>query len=107
MPSRFPSYLLIPLLLIGCASNHIITRSGNTVQLGLLAPEARSVQLVSSQNGFAPQPARPDARGRWLATLPATHEFSYFYLVDGKHYLPDCREREFDDFGGSNCLYQP
>lgn len=107
MPSRFPSYLLFPVLLVGCASNHVVARSGDTVRLALLAPKAQTVLLVSSRNGFAPQPASLDARGRWLASLPATQGFSYFYLVDGKIYLPDCQEREFDDFGGSNCLFQP
>ena len=107
MRSRCPKYFLPMLLLIGCSSPHVVARSGNTVHLALRAPDARTVQVVSSQNGFAPQPALPDRGGWWVTTLPAAREFSYFYLVDGKIHLPDCQNREFDDFGGCNCLYQP
>lgn len=107
MRRHFLSYLTVPLLLVGCAPNHFVVRSSNEVQLVLLAPEARTVLLASSLNGFSPQPTSPEKSGHWVTTLPATRDFSYFYLVDGRTHVPDCRDREWDDFGGSNCLYQP
>jgi hypothetical protein len=43
----------------------------------------------------------------WKVTLSRLNEFKYFYLVDGKAYLPDCRLRENDDFGSNNCVFSP
>jgi 1,4-alpha-glucan branching enzyme len=107
MRRHFLSYLTVPLLLVGCAPNHVVVRSNDEVQLVLWAPDARTVLLASSLNGFSPQPTSPEQSGRWVTTQPATGNFSYFYLVDGRAHVPDCRDREWDDFGGSNCLYQP
>lgn len=107
MRCPFLSCLTVPLLLVGCAPNHFVVRSSNEVQLVLLAPDAQTVLLASSLDGFSPRPTSPEKPGRWVTTLPATGDFSYFYLVDGRAHVPDCRDREWDDLGGSNCLYQP
>jgi hypothetical protein len=34
-------------------------------------------------------------------------QFSYFYLVDGEVFLPECTLTESDDFGSRNCVYAP
>lgn len=103
---RFLSSVLL-MAAAGCAPHHLVAVSGNQVSLSLQAPDAGTVYFLSSADDFQPHPMRRGTHGRWLATMPAGREFSYFYLVDGQIHVPDCRDRELDDFGGSNCLYQP
>ena len=40
-----------------------------------------------------------------MVSINASRDFRYFYLVDGKVLIPDCRMVEQDDFGGANCVY--
>ncbi len=43
----------------------------------------------------------------WRVTLPGEYEFTYFYMIDGKPFLPPCRFTEKDDFGSENCIFVP
>ena len=54
--------------------------------------------LVVSGDPFQQFQALRDDSGLWMVSLNRVSEFKYFYLVDGKTYLPDCRLRENDDF---------
>lgn len=92
-------------LLAGC-STHYNRVHGDTLNLYLYKPDARRVLLACSHDRFVPHEARNEDK-KWVVSLPAQAEFRYFYLVDGKTYLPACQLKEYDDFGSENCIYQP
>jgi len=90
----------------GCTAHYHIINNGH-VEMFLTAPQAQSVVLVISGDTFQQVQALRDDSGMWKVTLSRLNEFKYFYLVDGKTYLPDCRLRENDDFGSNNCVFSP
>ena len=90
----------------GCTAHYHIINNGH-VEMLLTAPQAQSVVLVISGDTFQQVQALRDDSGMWKVTLSRLNEFKYFYLVDGKAYLPDCRLRENDDFGSNNCVFSP
>jgi hypothetical protein len=73
----------------------------------LKAPEADNVLFVSSLEGYKPFPAQSTDRKTWVVRMPSSQEFSYFYLIDGELFVPDCPYREYDEFGYENCIYIP
>lgn len=90
----------------GCAAHfHIIKNSH--VEMFLAAPQAQSVVLVISGGPFHHVQALRDDSGLWKVTLNRSNKFKYFYLVDGRTYLPDCHLKENDDFGSKNCVFSP
>lgn len=99
--------LLIFVALVGCAPRHFVAQSGDRVNLYLDKPEAVEVLFASSIDGYRLHQAQKDRSGVWLVTGPANREFRYFYRVDGRVHVPDCRYRELDDFGTSSCIHQP
>jgi hypothetical protein len=92
-------------MLGGCAGHYYRTNANGTT-LYLRLPKATSVVLYTSIDGFSPHAAELQT-GRWTNTLAATHEFIYFYRVDGEMFIPDCRFKEKDDFGQENCIFLP
>jgi hypothetical protein len=90
----------------GCAAHYHTLRNGH-IDVYLRAPRAQSVSLVVSGETFEALPAARTGIGTWKVTLDRANEFTYFYLVDGKAYLPDCPLRERDDFGADNCVFSP
>jgi hypothetical protein len=88
----------------GCTAHHSMVRNGK-VEMYLTAPQAQSVVLVIAGDPFQKVPASRDDAGAWKVTLNHAGEFKYFYLVDNKAYVPDCRMREQDDFGSDNCVF--
>ena len=94
------------LLASGCAS-HYYRLKADSVTLYLRAPGARVVTLATSLDEFALHRAQKIDADTWEVSMPATREFSYFYTVDGKVYLPDCKLKETDDFGADNCIFVP
>jgi hypothetical protein len=90
----------------GCAAHFHVINNGH-VEMYLRAPQAQSVVLVISSGPFQRVQAQLGDSGVWKATLNRQSEFKYFFLVDGKAYIPDCRLREDDDFGSSNCIFIP
>lgn len=93
--------------LFGCSTSHYVTIHADTVTLCLQVPEASRVQFAASTDTFALHEAVRDNDGCWLIKGLKNSEFRYFYLVDGKVFVPDCRFTEADDFGSVNCRYLP
>ena len=89
----------------GCAT-HYYQVEGNTLSLYLDRPDAQRVILFCSLDGFEPHENRNDD-GRWVVSLPSDSPFRYYYLLDGKMFLPPCRMKEKDDFGSENCIFDP
>ena len=97
--------LALAMAACGCSTHYYRVRADG-VELVLIDPKAGQVQLATSLDRFAVQPARNLGRGRWVATVTGVDEFRYFYLVDGKVFIPDCPLKETDDFGSQNCIYR-
>ncbi len=107
------------LLLLVMASVHLLSRDGPQqvslselsnavpVTFSLTLPEARTVHVVGSFNGWRPQKTemKRDDRGAWTAILqlPAGR-YEYAFLVDGTKIVPDPRAEFFQDdcFGNRN-----
>lgn len=99
--------LLLTLFFISaCAASHFYRIQEQEVTLVLRWPEARSVMLATSLDGFFLRPATP-VSDAWEMTVPAGKSFRYFYQVDGKIVVPDCKMKETDDFGSENCIFEP
>lgn len=98
--------ILMSALMMGCAS-HWVSRKGGEVALYLKAPDATEVIFYCSLDGYAPRRATEVRNGVWRAELPVDRGCRYFYRIDGEMVAPPCHQREFDDFGGENCLYAP
>ncbi len=99
--------LLLVILVAGCSPGHYVRRQKETTKLFLRMPGARQVLLAASFDGFRPRKAKREGSSLWVVEVPEVSEFSYFYLVDGEIYLPDCALVEKDDFGGRNCIFSP
>lgn len=106
MKHRLISILAAVLAAGGCSAHYHVIQNGR-VEMYLTAPQAQSVVLVVAGDPFRMVPALRDASGTWKATLDQPGEFKYFYLMDDKAYLPDCRLKEHDDFGAANCVFAP
>jgi len=91
---------------VGCATYHIEVKN-EEVHIYLKKPEAENVYLLCSLDEYTPHPVAGDGSGKWGAVLPANMEFKYFFLVDGKVFIPACEMKEKDDFGSENCVYSP
>ena len=94
------------LCLAGC-STHYYLEKDNTVTIYLKLTGAESVVFASSLNRFARKKAIQIKKDTWAVTVPDDSPFTYFYIVDGKVYIPPCRLSETDDFGAENCIYVP
>lgn len=94
------------LLLAGCA-HHSALVEGDTVTLSLTIPHAREVLFASSLDGYELHPVLKTGNSAWVIQLPADRQFSYFYVVDGNVYIPDCSLTEHDDFGSRDCVFAP
>ncbi len=98
---------VVALCFAGCAATHYHERQSDRVTFYLRAPEARGVAFVSSQDDYQIHRAERVNDSRWMVTVAANSEFRYFYIVDGRVYLPECELYEKDDFGSRNCIYVP
>lgn len=96
--------IILMMSLTGCAS-HFFRVKDNTLHIYLKKPEARLVLFAYSKDGYELHPAERIDSTTWLLTVPADSGFSYFYLVDGAIFLPECRFKEKDDFGSENCIF--
>ena len=92
-------------LIAGCAT-HYCKQERDTLVLYLNKPGAQRVFLASSLDGFEPHEAR-HLDGRWVVVLPSDNVFRYYYVIDGKIFLPPCQFTESDDFGSENCVFDP
>ena len=82
--------------------------ASSKISLELLRPEARTVFVAGSFNGWKPEttPLRALGNGRWkgdLALNPGRYE--YLFVVDGQ-WLPDpnARETVVNPYGGRNSV---
>ena len=101
------SFLSIMFLLTaGCTVRHyeIINQE---LHLYVQKPDADEVYFFSSIDEFQPHKVRENDSGDWEAVLPSNIEFKYFFTVDGKLFIPECKFKEQDDFGSENCIYTP
>jgi hypothetical protein len=96
----------ILLSISGCASHYIKSRK-DSLYIYLVLPKAKSVMFLSSMDGYRFHEAQKIDRKTWEVRVPGKEEFKYFFMVDGKPFVPDCRFREADDFGSDNCIYDP
>lgn len=95
---------LTALTMAGCI-NHYYRNEPDAVVFYLKAPNAQNVQIAASYNGYDLKPVQRLNSDTWIVRLPNGTGFSYFYLVDGKLLVPQCKMMEQDDFGQSNCVF--
>ena len=101
----YKTFFLICLAgLPGCAS-HYYKVSDNSVSFYLKNKEAKTVEFRYSIDDFRYHEARKIKGDTWEIRVPVHKEFAYFYLVDGKVFVPSCPLKEKDDFGNENCLF--
>jgi hypothetical protein len=93
-------------VLTGC-NPHYHRIEGDRLHMYLDQPDAQRVELRCDFDGFQKRAAQKNDDGLWEVSLPFTHDFKYFYKVDGKVFLPPCRYKEMDDFGSKNCILLP
>lgn len=101
-----------PVLCLGAAllfftscMSHYYSTHGDMIRFYLKDDHAKSVCFQYSHDGYRRHEASRDRSGLWQVTVPSAREFSYFYLVDGRAYVPSCRFTEPDGFGHENCFY--
>jgi len=99
--------LVVFLTLGACGSHHYVGSNQRGLIFYLEYPGASEVAFASSIDDFQLRQAHRDKLGRWLIEGLKKEDFQYFYLVDGKPFVPDCRYRQQDDFGSVNCVYLP
>ena len=105
---RIALLLAVAVLLAGCAGPaHWMMKNNDRATLYLKAPEAEEVFFLCSQDGFRPRRADRQGGGVWATTIETGREFTYFYLVDGQAFTPDCELTATDDFGSRNCIFSP
>jgi len=98
---------LLSMVANAAGADHLVVRDGRYVRIILLSSEASHVQFASSLDGFVVHDVVPKDLKTWEVRLPSGKSFKYFYLIDGKPWVPDCACRESDDYGSENCVYEP
>jgi hypothetical protein len=93
------------LFMAGCTT-HYYKSQNNLVNI-YLKKKAKRIYFVSSLDQYKPHPIQKKENGDWVIAVSGSEAFRYFYLVDGEVYIPDCRFKEFDDFGKQNCIFVP
>ena len=92
-------------ILSGC-STYFYKVSGKNVTIYLRDSDIKKPMFACSLDGYKTRKIKQE-KGVWVVTLPANTSFSYFYMVDGKPFLPSCPMKEYDDFGSENCIFEP
>ncbi len=103
------AWALTVIIMLGISGNvaHYHSVENDTVIFYLNLVGAESVYFAHSLDNYIPHRVKAGNDGTWEFTMKAKFEFSYFYIVDGTVYLPECRFREPDDFGSENCIFVP
>ena len=96
-------------VLFGMTGNavHYCSVRGNTVIFYLEMPAAQTVYFAHSLNGYKLHRIESGDPGTWEVAMTAETEFSYFYVIDGNVFVPECEFMETDDFGSKNCIFVP
>ncbi len=102
-------WALTVIIMIGISGNtaHYYSVEYDTVTFYLNLAGAKHVYFAHSLDDYSPHRVKAGKDGTWEFTMKAKFEFSYFYIVDGTVYLPECQFRESDDFGSENCIFVP
>ena len=100
---------MVAAMLSGCSTvSYSVKRYDHTIAFYARIPNAKTVYFVSNLTNFKKVKAKKESGNLWKATLPYNGGIvRYFYIVDGKVYLPPCKSYEKDDFGGKDCVYLP
>ncbi len=109
---RVRTYFTVFLLIVfsSCAPTRIETAPmEGGERFSLHAPDAASVAVAGSFNGWDPQKnmlSGPDKQGNWSIALPlAPGRYEYLFVINGKDWLPDPAVPPVDDgFGGKNSV---
>lgn len=96
--------LFLAVFLAGCAS-HYFRESEKGTCVYLRYRGAKSVFFACSLDRFRLHAAERAGRDLWRVEIPPGSGFSYFYVIDGRTYVPPCPLKERDDFGSENCIY--
>lgn len=99
--------LLLPAMAGSTGLEHVLVPDGRHVRMILRAPGASTVRFACSLDGFRPRDTRTKDWKTWEIRMPSRKSFSYFFLVDGRAWVPDCACREPGDYGAGNCIYEP
>ena len=91
---------------LGGCSTHFYTLEEHNVTIFLKHPKAQTVLFACSLDGFEGRELNLH-NGFWEVTLPSYNSFRYFYMVDGKIFIPQCPLQENNDFGSKNCIFEP
>jgi hypothetical protein len=91
------------LLTTGCAT-HYYQVQGDTLAFTWTSPDAQKVTFACSLDDFKPHEARK-VDGRWVVSVPSGEPFRYYYVLDGKLFLPPCDLKENDDFGSAKTVF--
>jgi hypothetical protein len=106
MKGALVSFTFCVCFVFGC-SLHYHTVNDDHVHLYLKKSGAGTVYFANSSDGFKLHKAVKIDHTTWEVIISSYREFSYFYIIDNKTFLPDCRFKETDDFGNENCIYMP
>lgn len=106
MKRTFVALIICGCFLCGC-SLHYHDVKDDQVHFYLKNSPTGVVYFANSSDGFKLHRAVKIDHATWEVTAPAFREFSYFYIIDNKIFLPDCRFKEIDDYGYENCIYIP
>lgn len=96
--------IVLIVLLTACAGRYYKVKD-DMVHFYLELSEAENVLFLSSLDGYESHKVKKNRDETWEIAVPADTEFRYFFMVDGKHFLPVCGLREIDDFGSANCVF--
>lgn len=103
---RLWRFFLTAALLMGCSAAQV-SRNTATVSLVLDIENAGAVSFACSLEQYILRPAERIDADTWRVQVPSAQSFTYFYVVDGDVYVPECRFKESDDFGAANCVFVP
>lgn len=97
--------LFVVLSIISGCSVHYYKIDQTDILFYLRNKDAKDVHFQYSHDGFQCHEAEQVKGGLWQVEVPSVDEFSYFYMVDGRMYVPPCLLTEQDDFGNENCIF--
>lgn len=100
----FFALFLLTGFLSGCGTHYFHDGEKGT-RVYLKYRGAKSVFFACSLDRFRLHAADPVGGDTWMVEVPSGTGFSYFYVIDGRPYVPPCPLKEQDDFGSENCVY--
>ncbi len=106
MTYRSAMFVAAAIYTVGCMGHSGRPRLDG-LYLYVSVPAAESVSLVTTGDGFREIRAHRVDQITWRVKLERAGGFTYFLLVDGEVFLPECLLREKDDFGSNNCVFDP